>query len=95
MADSLGEWSTEGQELSRDDPVDIPVLDLVEEHVLFGIKGAHVDVVESIGSLNGASAVQNIQLVCADAESRVSERHEGRVYPCERCVCLLCSSSGA
>lgn len=69
----LGERATESQELRRNDPVYIPVLNLVVEIVRVGLE-VQVDVAQERGVGDGTGAVEHLQVVRADAERGVSKR---------------------
>ena len=83
------EWSTEGHELSGDNPVQVAVLDLVVELVLLAVEGVQIEVTQRRGASEGTDAVEHLEVVGADAERRVAVGNEGRLQPEERGVSFL------
>ena len=82
-------WSHEGDELARDDPVEVAVLDLLIMLVLSRIERLEVIPSELDGPLEALKAVQDGALVLAGAPTRIPIRVQVRLVALEQAEGLM------
>mmetsp|Transcript_66538 Transcript_66538/g.192113 ORF Transcript_66538/g.192113 Transcript_66538/m.192113 type:complete len:201 (-) Transcript_66538:280-882(-) len=85
-----GARAGEGEEALRDDPIHVPVLDLLEMLIEFGVETGVIEPPVRDRKLQALQAIQDGALERANPARGISERQERRVNPTECLVRELC-----